>query len=135
MTSPPGRAPHQAIIEATLRRARPVVLRALAAILAMIPLARNLFWEPMAVTIMGGLLVATIPTLLVVPALYVLWFTAILLCRRRSGGCYPPRCRSSATTSGVTILRRAPGAVFARLSRRKEFVLPTFSRRTSGAQM
>jgi hypothetical protein len=135
MTSPPGRAPHQAIIEATLRRARPVVLTALAAILAMIPLARNLFWEPMAVTIMGGLLVATIPTLLVVPALYVLWFTAILLCRRRSGGCYPPRCRSSATTSGVTILRRAPGAVFARLSRRKEFVLPTFSRRTSGAQM
>jgi hypothetical protein len=135
MTSPPGRAPHQAIIEATLRRARPVVLTALAAILAMIPLARNLFWEPMAVTIMGGLLVATVPTLLVVPALYVLWFTAILLCRRRSGGCYPPRCRSSATTSGVTILRRAPGAVFARLSRRKEFVLPTFSRRTSGAQM
>jgi hypothetical protein len=135
MTSPPGRVPHQAIIEATLRRARPVVLTALAAILAMIPLARNLFWEPMAVTIMGGLLVATIPTLLVVPALYVLWFTAILLCRRRSGGCYPPRCRSSATTSGVTILRRAPGAVFARLSRRKEFVLPTFSRRTSGAQM
>jgi hypothetical protein len=111
------------------------VLTALAAILAMIPLARNLFWEPMAVTIMGGLLVATIPTLLVVPALYVLWFTAILLCRRRSGGCYPPRCRSSATTSGVTILRRAPGAVFVRLSRRKEFVLPTFSRRTSGAQM
>ncbi len=69
-----GQARHQAIIDATLRRARPVVLTALAAILAMIPLARNLFWGPMAVTIMGGLLVATILTLLVVPALYALWF-------------------------------------------------------------
>jgi multidrug efflux pump subunit AcrB len=69
-----GRARQEAIIGATLRRARPVVLTALAAILAMIPLARNLFWGPMAVTIMGGLFVATILTLLVVPALYALWF-------------------------------------------------------------
>ena len=57
-----------------MRRARPVVLTALAAILGMIPLARSIFWGPMAITIMGGLLVATVLTLLVVPALYALWF-------------------------------------------------------------
>jgi len=69
-----GNAPFQAIIDATIRRARPVVLTALAAILGMIPLARSVFWGPMAITIMGGLLVATALTLLVVPALYALWF-------------------------------------------------------------
>jgi multidrug efflux pump len=51
-----------------------VVLTALAAILGMIPLARSIFWGPMAITIMGGLFVATVLTLLVVPALYSLWF-------------------------------------------------------------
>jgi multidrug efflux pump len=69
-----GHARHQAIVDATVRRARPVVLTALAAMLGMIPLARSLFWGPMAITIMGGLLVATVLTLLVVPALYALWF-------------------------------------------------------------
>ena len=69
-----GHGRHRAIIDATVRRARPVLLTALAAILGMIPLARSIFWGPMAVTIMGGLLVATILTLLVVPALYALWF-------------------------------------------------------------
>jgi multidrug efflux pump subunit AcrB len=69
-----GRGRYQAIIDATVRRARPVVLTALAAILGMIPLARSLFWGPMAITIMGGLFVATILTLVVVPALYALWF-------------------------------------------------------------
>jgi len=61
-------------VDATVRRARPVALTALAAILGMIPLATNIFWGPMAITIMGGLFVATILTLLVVPALYALWF-------------------------------------------------------------
>jgi multidrug efflux pump len=69
-----GHAPYQAILDATVRRARPVVLTALAAILGMIPLARSIFWGPMAITIMGGLLIATVLTLLVVPALYALWF-------------------------------------------------------------
>jgi multidrug efflux pump subunit AcrB len=69
-----GHSRHHAIIDATVRRARPVVLTALAAILGMIPLAGSLFWGPMAITIMGGLFVATILTLLVVPALYALWF-------------------------------------------------------------
>ena len=57
-----------------VRRARPVVLTALAAILAMIPLTRSTFFAPMAVAIMGGLLVATALTLLFLPALYAAWF-------------------------------------------------------------
>ena len=69
-----GHSRHRAIVDATIRRARPVVLTALAAVLGMIPLAGSLFWGPMAITIMGGLLVATVLTLLVVPALYALWF-------------------------------------------------------------
>jgi multidrug efflux pump len=69
-----GHDRHQAIIDATVRRARPVLLTALAAILGMIPLARSIFWGPMAITIMGGLFVATVLTLLVVPALYAIWF-------------------------------------------------------------
>ena len=63
-----------AIVEATVRRSRPVVLTAAAAILAMIPLSRSVFWGPMALSIMGGLVVATALTLLFVPALYATWF-------------------------------------------------------------
>src|SRR6266571_1633658 len=69
-----GHGRYRAIVDATVRRARPVVLTALAAILGMIPLAGSIFWGPMAITIMGGLFVATALTLLVVPALYALWF-------------------------------------------------------------
>jgi multidrug efflux pump len=64
----------EAIVEATVRRTRPVVLTALAAILAMIPLSRSAFWGPMAITIMGGLFVATFLTLLFLPSLYALWY-------------------------------------------------------------
>ncbi|MEE1867472.1 efflux RND transporter permease subunit [Pseudomonas auratipiscis] len=70
----------QAIIEATVRRFRPIVLTALAAVLAMIPLSRSVFFGPMAVAIMGGLIVATALTLLFLPALYAAWF------RVRKGG-------------------------------------------------
>ncbi|MBS0582244.1 MAG: efflux RND transporter permease subunit, partial [Proteobacteria bacterium] len=63
-----------AIVDATVRRFRPIVLTALAAILAMIPLSRSAFYGPMAVAIMGGLLVATALTLLFLPALYAAWF-------------------------------------------------------------
>ncbi|MBU6378274.1 MAG: efflux RND transporter permease subunit [Gammaproteobacteria bacterium] len=69
-----GRPAWDAIVESTVRRARPVVLTALAAILAMIPLSRSVFWGPMAVSMMGGLLVATILTLVFLPALYAAWF-------------------------------------------------------------
>lgn len=64
----------QAIIEATVRRFRPIVLTALAAVLAMIPLSRSVFFGPMAVAIMGGLIIATALTLLFLPALYAAWF-------------------------------------------------------------
>ena len=63
-----------AIIDSTVRRFRPVMLTAAAAILAMIPLMHNVFWGPMAVVIMGGLLVATLLTLFYLPALYAAWF-------------------------------------------------------------
>jgi multidrug efflux pump subunit AcrB len=69
-----GHSRHRAIVDATVRRARPVALTALAAILGMIPLAGSAFWGPMAITIMGGLLVATVLTLVVVPPLYAIWF-------------------------------------------------------------
>jgi multidrug efflux pump len=69
-----GHTPYQAIIDATVRRARPILLTAAAAILAMIPLAPSVFWGPMAVAIMGGLAGATLLTLMFLPALYAAWF-------------------------------------------------------------
>ncbi|GEO39990.1 drug-resistance cell envelope-like protein [Skermanella aerolata] len=69
-----GMAPWDAVIDATVRRARPILLTAAAAILAMIPLARTAFWGPMAVAIMGGLASATLLTLYFVPALYAAAF-------------------------------------------------------------
>ena len=69
-----GRAPFDAIVEATVRRFRPIVLTALAAVLAMIPLTGSVFFGPMAVSIMGGLIAATGLTLVFVPALYAAWF-------------------------------------------------------------
>jgi multidrug efflux pump len=65
-----------AIVESAVRRLRPIVLTALAAILAMIPLTSSVFWGPMAWAIMGGLAVATLLTLLFLPALYASWYGA-----------------------------------------------------------
>lgn len=64
----------EAVADATVRRFRPIVLTALASVLAMVPLSRSAFFGPMAVAIMGGLIFATILTLLFVPALYAAWF-------------------------------------------------------------
>jgi multidrug efflux pump len=64
----------EAIIESTVRRFRPIMLTAVAAILAMIPLSRNDFFGPQAVAIMGGLIVATLLTVFFLPALYAAWF-------------------------------------------------------------
>ncbi len=69
-----GESAWDAIINATVRRCRPIVLTALAAVLAMIPLSRSIFFGPMAVAIMGGLIVATLLTLFFLPALYAQWF-------------------------------------------------------------
>jgi multidrug efflux pump len=71
-----------AIVESAVRRFRPIVLTAAAAVLAMIPLSRSVFWGPMAVAIMGGLIVATALTLLALPAMYAAWFRV----KRPDGG-------------------------------------------------
>jgi len=63
-----------AVVESAVRRCRPIILTAAAAVLAMIPLSRSVFWGPMAVAIMGGLIVATALTLLALPAMYAAWF-------------------------------------------------------------
>jgi multidrug efflux pump subunit AcrB len=69
-----GVAAADAVVEAAVRRFRPIVLTAAAAVLAMIPLSRSVFWGPMAIAIMGGLVVATVLTLLALPAMYAAWF-------------------------------------------------------------
>jgi multidrug efflux pump len=70
-----GLSRFDAIIDSTVRRARPILLTAAAAMLAMIPLTGSVFWGPMAIVIMGGLFFATLLTLLFLPALYAAWFS------------------------------------------------------------
>ena len=69
-----GEPPYHAIISSAIFRFRPIMLTAAAAVLAMIPLVSSTFWGPMAVAIMGGLLVATVLTLIYLPAAYAAWF-------------------------------------------------------------
>jgi multidrug efflux pump len=69
-----GKPAWDAIVDSAVRRFRPIMLTAAAAVLAMIPLTRQIFWGPMAVAIMGGLIVATALTLLFLPALYAAWY-------------------------------------------------------------
>ena len=69
-----GRPAWEAVIEATEHRMRPILLTAAAASLALIPIAREIFWGPMAYAMMGGIIVGTLLTLLFLPALYVAWF-------------------------------------------------------------
>ncbi|MEO5677364.1 MAG: efflux RND transporter permease subunit [Usitatibacter sp.] len=79
-----GSQPADAIVEATVRRFRPIILTAAAAVLAMIPLTRSAFYGPMAVAIMGGLVVATVLTLLFLPALYAAWFRVHMVAEERA---------------------------------------------------
>lgn len=69
-----GRLPWDAVVEASLSRFRPIMLTAISTVLGLIPIAITIFWGPMAVAIMGGLLVGTLLTLVFLPALYVAWF-------------------------------------------------------------
>jgi multidrug efflux pump subunit AcrB len=69
-----GMDPYDAIVEATVQRSRPVILTALAAVLAFVPLISSVFWGSMAVTLIGGTLGGTVVTLVFLPALYALWF-------------------------------------------------------------
>jgi multidrug efflux pump len=84
-----------AIREAAVRRFRPIVLTAAAAVLAMIPLTRSVLWGPMAYAIMGGLIVATVLTLLFVPALYATWFRV----RREAAQPTPPEASLAPTSA------------------------------------
>ena len=77
-----GVHPWDAIVESTVRRLRPIVLTAAAAVLAMIPLSRSVFWGPMAIANMGGLVVATLLTLLALPAMYAAFYRV----QRDAGG-------------------------------------------------
>jgi multidrug efflux pump subunit AcrB len=63
-----------AVIEASVSRFRPIMLTAISTVLGLIPIAVTIFWGPMAIAVMGGLLVATVLTLIFLPALYVAWF-------------------------------------------------------------
>jgi len=69
-----GHDPFHAVIEATVQRARPVILTALAAVLAFIPLTLSVFWGAMAYTLIGGTAIGTVLTLVFLPALYAIWF-------------------------------------------------------------
>ena len=69
-----GKPAWEAVVEATEHRMRPIMLTAAAASLALIPIAREIFWGPMAYAMMGGIIVGTVLTLLFLPALYVAWF-------------------------------------------------------------
>ena len=69
-----GLDPFQAVVEATVQRARPVILTALAAILAFIPLTHSVFWGTLAYTLIGGTFAGTVLTLVFLPAMYSIWF-------------------------------------------------------------
>lgn len=81
-----GRDPWNAVLDAAIHRTRPVLLTALATVLAMVPLTRSVFWGPMAIAIMGGLTIATLLTIFFVPALYAAWFKV----RRQAAGSTDP---------------------------------------------
>ncbi len=93
-----GLEPFHAVIEATVQRARPVLLTALAAILAFIPLTHSVFWGTLAYTLIGGTFVGTIMTLVFLPAMYSIWFKIRLTiplklkqrgwCKQTSADCF-----------------------------------------------
>ena len=69
-----GQKPREAIINSATLRFRPIMLTAIAAILGMIPLMESVFWSPLAIAFSGGLLVATVLTLIVLPVMYATWY-------------------------------------------------------------
>ncbi len=69
-----GLAPFDAVVEATVQRARPVILTALAAMLAFIPLTHSVFWGTLAYTLIGGTFAGTVLTLMFLPAMYAIWY-------------------------------------------------------------
>src|SRR6476661_8679476 len=105
-----GRHPWDAVVEATMHRFRPILLTAAAAILGMIPIAPTVFWGPMAYAIMGGLAVATLLTLVFLPALYVAWFRI----KRPETGGVDADAKGAARSAGVDGRAREAQPVLAR---------------------
>jgi multidrug efflux pump subunit AcrB len=92
-----GRPAWDAVVEATEHRMRPIMLTAAAASLALIPIAREVFWGPMAYAMMGGIIVGTVLTLLFLPALYVAWFQI----KEPAHDCTPERRADSGGTADL----------------------------------
>jgi multidrug efflux pump subunit AcrB len=88
-----------AIIEATMHRLRPILLTAAAAILGLIPIAGEVFWGPMAFAMMGGLLIATVLTLIFLPALYAAWYRVPLPSAGTGGGRQVPSTQAAESPS------------------------------------
>jgi len=81
-----GLAPFEAVVEATVQRTRPVILTALAAILAFIPLTHSVFWGTLAYTLIGGTFAGTVLTLVFLPAMYAIWFRIVPRSENESTG-------------------------------------------------
>ncbi len=96
-----GMAPWDAVVEATCHRMRPILLTAAAASLGLIPIAREVFWGPMAYAMIGGILAATALTLLFLPALYVGWYRIKAPPRARASRNVPPSHRAEADETEV----------------------------------
>ena len=96
-----GRPPWEAVMEATEHRMRPIMLTAAAASLALIPIAREVFWGPMAYAMMGGIIVGTVLTLLFLPALYVAWFRIKTPENSAAADAAPLTCASPSTAIGA----------------------------------
>jgi multidrug efflux pump subunit AcrB len=94
-----GLAPYHAVIEATVQRSRPVILTALAAVLAFIPLTHSVFWGSMAYVLIGGTAVGTVLTLVFLPALYAIWFRV-----RHTEGNQPVRATAPASPPEETLV-------------------------------
>jgi multidrug efflux pump subunit AcrB len=95
-----GHNPVEAVIGSTVRRFRPIMLTAAAAILALIPIARSIFWGPLAFSMMGGILVATVLTILVLPAAYAFFFG--LAREKKQAKATPPSFEADSVGAGVT---------------------------------
>jgi multidrug efflux pump subunit AcrB len=103
---------YDAIIEATVQRTRPVVLTAVAAVLAFVPLTQSVFWGSMAYTLIGGTAVGTVLILLFLPALYAAWFRIRPASDDiREGLTEQPGLRTAAISGAPMSMRRSPGVL------------------------
>jgi multidrug efflux pump subunit AcrB len=131
-----GRPAWDAVVEATEHRMRPILLTAAAASLALIPIAREVFWGPMAYAMMGGIIVGTMLTLLFLPALYVAWFQI------REPRADKAQARASRRSLSLTTTRQALAGLFHSLPLRSKYssssvatAMPTGPSRAHGTSL